>query len=87
MDGIRSPNEQVAHQTTVYQTDDEELLTEKDAGRFLGCAIQTLRNWRSQGRGPQYLKYYRSIKYRVGDLKQFRRQHTIRPGSIQDRRG
>ncbi|SHN73529.1 helix-turn-helix transcriptional regulator [Bradyrhizobium erythrophlei] len=44
------------------------LVTEKDAARFLSMSFRTLQAWRSEGKGPPYLKLGRSIRYRMSDL-------------------
>ena len=41
-----------------------QVLEEKEAARFLGLSVQTLRNWRHQRKGPPYLKISRSVRYR-----------------------
>lgn len=49
-----------------------ELLDEKEAAAALGCAICTLRNWRSQKRGPRFVKVGRRlVRYRRSDLAEF----------------
>ncbi len=44
------------------------LLTEKEAARFLSMSFRTLQSWRSESKGPPYLKLGRSIRYRKSDL-------------------
>jgi hypothetical protein len=46
------------------------LLTRNQAAQALGIAIATLDNWRSQRRGPVYLKIDATIKYRE-DIQNF----------------
>jgi predicted DNA-binding transcriptional regulator AlpA len=48
--------------------DGSALLNEKDAARFLSLSYRTLQSWRSEGRGPRYLRLGRSIRYRWDDL-------------------
>ena len=43
-------------------------LDERLAADVLGMAVQTLRNWRHQSKGPAYLKVGRSVRYRMEDL-------------------
>ena len=38
------------------------------ASEILGCAPRTLDNWRSQGRGPRFVRVGRLIRYRIADL-------------------
>lgn len=56
-----------------------EVVTERKASEELGIAVQTLRNWRHQRRGPAYLKLGRAVRYRVGDLNDFKEKHRIDP--------
>ncbi len=48
--------------------DPSALLNEKEAARLLAMSFRTLQSWRSEGKGPRYLKLGRSIRYRRGDL-------------------
>ena len=57
----------------LYQTDDPALLA---LGR-----PQTLAHWRSQGRGPTYVKVGGRVVYRGADLNAWLALHTIRPAA------
>ena len=52
---------------------------ENRAARFLGVAVQTLRNWRHQSRGPAYVKMGRSVRYQVDDLVDYLKKKKIDP--------
>ena len=52
---------------------------EKRAAKFLGVAVQTLRNWRHQSRGPAYVKMGRSVRYQVDDLVDYLTKKKIDP--------
>ncbi len=59
---------------------EDELVGEKIAAEILGIYnYKTLSNWRSDGRNPDlpYVRIGRSIRYRVGDLIEFRQRHTV----------
>jgi predicted site-specific integrase-resolvase len=56
-----------------------KVLTEKEAANHLGLAVQTLRNWRHQRKGPPYLKISRAVRYNSDDLEKYLRQHRIEP--------
>jgi hypothetical protein len=61
-------------------TPENELVGEKVAADFLGLAnFRTLSNWRANKQHPDlaYLRIGRSIRYRVGDLLDFRKRHTV----------
>ena len=47
------------------------MIKEELAAEFLGMAVQTLRNWRMQNRGPAYAKMGRSVRYNIDDLIKF----------------
>ena len=47
------------------------LINERQAAQRLGLAVQTLRNWRSQGRGPEYIRFGRAIRYNPQALQNF----------------
>lgn len=46
----------------------QRLMTEVDAADFLRLSIRTLQAWRSQGRGPGFVRVGRAIRYRKADL-------------------
>ena len=43
-------------------------LIERDAARYVGLSIATLRMYRRLGRGPAYLRLGRAIRYPLVDL-------------------
>lgn len=45
------------------------LLTTTDAAAALAIAPKTLRNWRSQGLGPPFIRLGGAIRYRETDLQ------------------
>jgi hypothetical protein len=55
-----------------------------EAGRIMGVAPQSLRNWRCLGRGPAYSKKGRLIRYRVQDLLDFMNSGRIDPEARQE---
>ena len=55
------------------------LVNEHEAARLLDVAVQSLRNWRHQRRGPVYLKISRSVRYRLEDLENFMDSNRIDP--------
>jgi len=44
---------------------------ETEAAERLGCTVSTLRKWRSQGKGPAYVKVGRLVRYAEGDLQAY----------------
>ncbi|MEM6411419.1 MAG: helix-turn-helix domain-containing protein [Pseudomonadota bacterium] len=50
----------------------ERLLHESEAARLLAVSPRTLRNWRTLGHGPVYVKISgRCVRYRQSDLVNF----------------
>lgn len=49
-----------------------DLLTDVQLSRKLHTALQTVRNWRTQGKGPRYVKLCgRLVRYRPEDVQAF----------------
>jgi len=57
-------------------------LSERPAAQFLDLAVQTLRNYRSQKKGPPYLKIGSRVVYLIKDLEEFQRAHRIVPAGL-----
>ena len=55
----------------------ENFLNDREAASFLRLSPQTLRNWRSQCRGPVYIKAGRAIRYAMEDLRAFMDQNRV----------
>jgi predicted DNA-binding transcriptional regulator AlpA len=56
----------------------ETLLTARQAAEYLGLPEATLAQWRSQRRGPQYIKLEsRLVRYRSSDLEAYLGQHLV----------
>ena len=51
-----------------------EFVDEREAAKFLDSAVQTLRNWRVTGRGPNFYKFEGSVRYEMGELCDYARQ-------------
>lgn len=55
-------------------------IAETDAADFLCQSVRTLQKWRVNGRGPEYFKPGKSVRYRRRDLMVWaenrRRRHT-----------
>lgn len=46
----------------------EELITSRQAAKMLCLSEMTLRKWRWEGKGPQFIKVGRKVAYRSEDL-------------------
>lgn len=76
----------------------DELISETEAAQYLGVTRQTLRHWRTHGRGanhedgPRYWKFIDRVGYTVADLEEWiaqnmqERRHT-QPGDSTRQRG
>jgi excisionase family DNA binding protein len=54
------------------------LLTPKEAADLLGVPEGTLAQWRSQRRGPSYIKLEgRLVRYRASDLENYLSRHAV----------
>jgi excisionase family DNA binding protein len=54
-----------------------DILTEKQAAKYLGLSPRTLQERRRQGMKPPYFKIGRSVRYKLKDLKDFLAQHRV----------
>jgi hypothetical protein len=55
----------------------ERALDTNQAAAILGHATITLAQWRMRGDGPRFFRCGRSIRYRLGDLIEYRNKQTI----------
>jgi hypothetical protein len=55
-----------------------ELLTPKEARDILRVSIHTLAKWRSQERGPEYIKTGKSVKYGRDTVNEWISKRTIK---------
>ena len=60
-------------------TNQIDLLTAKQAARYLSISTKWLANQRWQGTGPKFLRVGGAIRYRVSDLEQFLEEAVVRP--------
>ena len=47
------------------------MLSPEDAARILGKSVSTLASWRSDGKGPRYIKFGGQIRYRPAAIEEF----------------
>ncbi len=57
----------------------KQLLVPEEAAAFLSVSVETLAQWRSQRRGPPYIKLGRAVRYRADDLERYLAEHTVVP--------
>ena len=56
----------------------KEPLKEQEAAKFLGLTVRTLQSWRTNQKGPDFLKMGKSVRYRMEDLKAFAASSTVK---------
>jgi len=57
------------------------LVNDREAAAILNMAVDTVRKWRVEGRGPKFYRFGRAIRYAVADLDDFRDRHLVTPSS------
>jgi len=55
----------------VEQTTCPQMVSEKQAARILAVSIAALRRWRREGRGPQFTRLERCIRYEIRAIKEW----------------
>jgi len=50
---------------------------EKEVSKISSFAVQSLRNFRHQGRGPSYSKIGRAVRYRISDVIEFMESRKV----------
>ena len=48
-----------------------QMLSEKQAARILAVSIAALRRWRSEGRGPEFTRLERCIRYSTKSIERW----------------
>lgn len=54
-----------------------KLLNETEVAEMIGRAVQTLRNDRHYGRGLPYIKFGRTVRYRLSDINAYLDANTV----------
>lgn len=54
-----------------------ELMTTHDVAALLAVSPQTLAMWRSNGRGPDYMKFGKVVRYERAAVESFMRNLTV----------
>ena len=63
-------------------TNEQRLVPEGQAAKYLAVSARTLRNWRTRGGGPKFVKMSgRCIRYRIADLRDWIEKRTRRSTS------
>jgi excisionase family DNA binding protein len=54
-------------------------LTTEELSERTGIPAETLRSWRTQGKGLAYMRLGRLIRYRLADIEQWEEERLVRP--------
>jgi len=55
-----------------------KMLSAKEAAYELGVEVQTLHNWRNQGKGPTFYRVGgRTIRYRLDDIEVYMKKYRV----------
>ena len=57
---------------------EKKLLKPIEVSEKYRIAVGTLANWRSQGRGPEYIKYGRKVLYPVSEMDKWLRLNLVK---------
>ena len=63
-----------------------KLLTAEEVAEWTGLSLDTLAQWRSQGRGIPYLKIGRAVRYDPSDVQEYLRGCRVSVSDTHDRR-
>ena len=59
--------------------EEKKFINENEVSRITGLSVQTLRNWRFQGKGIPYVKAGRSVRYLYQDVIAYMEDRKILP--------
>ncbi|MCR6645893.1 MAG: helix-turn-helix domain-containing protein [Terricaulis sp.] len=72
------PQKKVAREATVALGQQDRRLTVEEAAQVLSVSVKTLEAWRRLGKGPEFVKLGRSVRYTMRALDQFTLERTVR---------
>lgn len=61
------------------------MINEKEAAERLCVTVNTVRTWRSNGKGPRYYKVGKAVRYRPEDLDAWLEICAVAPESVDPR--
>ena len=59
--------------------EEKRFINENEVSTITGMSVQTLRNWRFQGKGIPYVKAGRSVRYQYQDVITYMEDRIILP--------
>ncbi|MBC7767420.1 MAG: helix-turn-helix domain-containing protein [Phycisphaerales bacterium] len=63
---------------TIHVPAEDRRLTVEEAAELLSVSVKTLEAWRRLGKGPEFVKLGRSVRYTMRALDRFTRERTVR---------
>ena len=69
-DSVQRPNQEV---TSSLSPGDRRVLNENELAQRWGLSPKTLQRWRTEGRGPRYLKLSKRVGYPIDSVIDFER--------------
>jgi predicted DNA-binding transcriptional regulator AlpA len=61
------------------EMEEKRFINENEVASITGLSVQTLRNWRFQGKGIPYIKAGRSVRYQYQDVIAYMEERRIIP--------
>ena len=58
----------------------QNLLNERAVAHLVSMSVSSLRRWRRLGKGPRFIKLYRSVKYRADDVTAWLNERPVGGG-------
>ena len=65
------------HKPRSEQKQAQRYVDEKAVSTIIDTALPTLRKWRSERRGPSYIKIGRMVRYDINEIMRFMDAHRI----------
>ncbi|AOK05701.1 helix-turn-helix domain-containing protein [Burkholderia sp. AU28942] len=62
-----------SHHEAIFSPGDRRVLSENELAQRWGISPKTLQRWRSEGRGPKYLKLSKRVSYPLDAILEFER--------------
>jgi len=62
----------------IFEKGDNRWLTDQQVAGLLNMHVQSLRNWRFKGIGPEYSKLGRAVRYNFSDVLKFAETRKVR---------
>lgn len=75
----RAPrSKRAAKRTLQVVASEDRRLTVEETAELLSVSVKTLEAWRRLGKGPEFVKLGRSVRYTISALDAFTRERTVR---------